>query len=74
VPRENYACTQIGLDTLPLSAYCAYMEKEAKVKSMAGSLLARLRWAKATPEEKAEVGKVLAAGRKKARRKRGATK
>lgn len=56
------------------SPYCTHMEKEAKVKSMAGTLLARLRWAKATPEEKAEVGKLLAAGRKKARRKRGASK
>lgn len=46
------------------------MEKEAKVKSTAGTLLAKLRWAKATPAERAAVGKMLAASRKRAKKLR----
>lgn len=69
-PKESFACTQITLDSTPTRAYCTHMEKEAKAESI-GAMLARLRWAKATLAERAAVGKVLAAGRKKARRKRG---
>ena len=43
------------------------MGEETKIKSMAGTLLARLRWDRATPEEKAEQMRKMAAGRRKAR-------
>ena len=48
------------------------MQKEAKTESI-GAQMARLRWAKATDADRKAQGKKMAAGRKKARRKRGNT-
>ena len=50
------------------------MPKPIKAEN-AGAALVRLRWEKATPEERAEAARKMVAGRvKKARRKRGASK
>lgn len=53
--------------------YVTNMAKEIKTEN-AGAALVRLRWEKATPEERAEAARKMVAGRKKAQRKRGATK
>jgi len=47
------------------------MGEQAKTESI-GAALARLRWDKATDSDRKAQGKKMAAGRKKARRKRGA--
>ena len=47
------------------------MQKEAKAESI-GAMLARLRWSKATEADRKAQGKKMTAGRKKARKTKGA--
>ena len=47
------------------------MGKQAKAESI-GAMLARLRWSKATGEQRAEQAEKMAAGRRKARKHRQA--
>ena len=49
------------------------MSEDTKLKSLAGRALANLRWSRTSIEERLEVGRKLAASRRKARKARRAS-
>ena len=67
---DNSFCTG-GLDICAWEADHMRMGNKAKAKSI-GAMLARLRWSKATDEQRAEQARKMAEGRRKKAKARGA--